>query len=80
MLFRSDILADKGVISRKDLELFQFADTPQQAFELLKAGLMEDLQLQAAWDREHLPQAEGIPAEPAPDAQTVLGPDIAKTR
>jgi hypothetical protein len=41
---------------------------------------MEDLQLQAAWDREHLQPAEGIPAEPAPDAQTVLGPDIAKTR
>jgi hypothetical protein len=75
-----DILADKGAISRNDLELFQFADTPQEAFELLKAGLMEDLQLQAAWDREHLQPAEGIPAEPAPDAQTVLGPDIAKTR
>jgi hypothetical protein len=75
-----DILADKGAISRKDLELFQFADTPQEAFEKLQAGLMEDLELQAAWDRDHLQQAEGIPAEPAPDAQTVLGPDIAKTR
>jgi hypothetical protein len=75
-----DVLADKGAISRKDLELFQFADTPEQAFELLKAGLIEDLQLQAAWEHEHLPPVEGIPAEPAPDAQALLGPDIAKTR
>jgi hypothetical protein len=75
-----DVLADKGAISRKDLELFQFADTPEQAFELLKAGLIEDLQLQAAWEHEHLSPVEGIPAEPAPDAQALLGPDIAKTR
>ena len=76
-----DLLADKGAISRKDLELFRFADTPEEAFELLKADLTEDLQAQAAWEREHLPQAgPGVPATPAPDAQTILGPDIAKTR
>jgi uncharacterized protein (TIGR00730 family) len=75
-----DILADKGAISRKDLDLFQFADTPEQAFDLLKASLTEDLQLQAAWEKEHLPPAEGIPETPAPDAQALLGPDIAKTR
>jgi hypothetical protein len=76
-----DMLADKGAISRKDLELFQFADTPEEAFELLKAGLTEDLQAQAAYEREHLPPAgPGVPETPAPDAQTILGPDIAKTR
>jgi uncharacterized protein (TIGR00730 family) len=75
-----EMLADKGAIARKDMELFQFADTPDQAFDLLKAGLTEDLQLQAAWEREHLPPQDGIPAAPAPDAQTLLGPDIAKTR
>jgi uncharacterized protein (TIGR00730 family) len=75
-----DVLAEKGAISRKDLELFQFADTPEQAFELLKAGLIEDMQRQAAWEHDHLPAAEGIPETPAPDAQALLGPDIAKTR
>jgi hypothetical protein len=63
------------------LDLFQFADTPQQAFELLKAGLVEDMQRQAIWEHDHLPAApEGIPETPAPDAQELLGPDIAKTR
>ncbi len=75
-----DILAEKGAIARKDLELFQFADSPQEAFEKLKTALTEDLlQQQAAAEREHAP-ADGIPATPAPDAQSLLGPDIAKTR
>jgi len=75
-----DILAEKGAIARKDLELFQFADSPQEAFEKLKTVLTEDLlQQQAAAEREHAP-ADGIPATPAPDAQSLLGPDIAKTR
>jgi len=76
-----DVLADKGAISRKDLELFQFADTPEEAFEKLKAGLQEDMVQGAAWEREHVPPTgPGVPAAPAPDAQTLLGPDIAKTR
>ncbi len=33
---------DTGAISPKDIELFQFADTPEQAFELLKQGLTEN--------------------------------------
>jgi uncharacterized protein (TIGR00730 family) len=44
-----ELLADKGAIARKDMELFQFVDTPEEAFELLKAGLMEDLHRQAVW-------------------------------
>jgi uncharacterized protein (TIGR00730 family) len=76
-----DILADKGAISRSDLDLFQFADTPEEAFEKLKAGLLEDLQAQAAWDRDHAgPPGPGVPDTPAPSAQELLGPDIAKTR
>ena len=77
-----DVLAEKGAIGIKDLDLFHYADTPEEAFELLKAALQEDLVAQAAWEKEHplpLPLG-GVPAEPAPDAQTVLGPDIAKTR
>jgi uncharacterized protein (TIGR00730 family) len=76
-----DMLADKGAIAMKDKELFQFADTPQEAFDLLKAGLSEDLQQQMAWEREHVPlPPDGVPSTPAPDAQELLGPDIAKTR
>ena len=77
-----EVLAEKGAIGMKDLELFHYADTPEEAFEILKAALSEDMQHQAAWEKEHaLPSfAAGVPPEPAPDAQTVLGPDIAKTR
>jgi hypothetical protein len=75
-----EILAEKGAIAMKDLELFQFADTPEEAFEKLKAALIEDMQQQqASADRDHGP-SEGVPATPAPDAQSLLGPDIAKTR
>jgi uncharacterized protein (TIGR00730 family) len=34
-----DALASHGMISPEDLDLFHFADDPQTAFELLKAGL-----------------------------------------
>lgn len=34
-----DVLVDKGAISPRDRELFQMADTPDQAFALLKEGL-----------------------------------------
>jgi uncharacterized protein (TIGR00730 family) len=70
-----ELLASKGAIATKDLDLFQFAETPQQAFEILKDGLT----------RNHLtpegqPGDGPIPDEPQPSAQELLGPDIAKTR
>jgi hypothetical protein len=37
-----EALVDTGAISPKDLELFQFADTPEQAFDLLRKGLTEN--------------------------------------
>src|SRR5580700_8907140 len=36
-----DLLAEKGAIATSDLDLFQFADTPEDAFAILKAGLTE---------------------------------------
>ncbi|QHN02535.1 TIGR00730 family Rossman fold protein [Granulicella sp. WH15] len=66
-----DLLAAKGAIAVKDLELVQFADTPEQAFAMLKAGLSEHL--------IGKPAAEPVPEEPAPSAQEILGPDIART-
>ncbi len=75
-----DMLADKGAIAMKDKELFQFADTPEEAFDLLKSDLVDDMERQAVYEREHAFPTEGIPATPAPSAQELLGPDIAKTR
>ena len=74
-----DVLAEKGAIAMKDRELFQFADTPQQAFDLLKAGLMDNPQV-SSYEKEQMWAGEGVPQEPAPSAQDLLGPDIAKTR
>jgi uncharacterized protein (TIGR00730 family) len=73
-----DVLAEKGAIAMKDRELFQFADTPEQAFALLKAGLEESAQ-ESAYERDQHWEGSGIPNEPAPSAQELLGPDIAKT-
>ncbi|WP_255483829.1 TIGR00730 family Rossman fold protein [Granulicella sp. 5B5] len=70
-----EMLAEKGAIAVKDLELFQFADTPEQAFAILKDGLTKN----------HLGGVEptgvaDVPDEPEASAQEILGPDIAKTR
>jgi predicted Rossmann-fold nucleotide-binding protein len=60
-------LADSGAISPEDTKLFQFADTPEEAFECLKEGLI----------KYHLqPQAKAPASEPP---STEEGPEIAKT-
>jgi uncharacterized protein (TIGR00730 family) len=74
-----DVLAEKGAIAMKDRELFQFADTPEQAFALLKAGLEENEQ-ESAYEKDQQWDGPGVPDAPAPSAQELLGPDIAKTR
>jgi uncharacterized protein (TIGR00730 family) len=72
-----ELLAEKGAIAVKDLDLFQFAETPEQAFAMLKEGLMrEHLEGKAAEERIEAP----ISSEPAPSAQEELGPGIAQTR
>ena len=72
-----DLLAEKGAIAVKDLDLFKFADTPEEAFAILKEGLTRN-HLDAELDQ---PRSEApIPNEPAPSAQELLGPDIAQTR
>jgi len=76
-----DVLAEKGAIALGDLELFQFVDTPEEAFEVLKNGLTEN-HLESAYEREQLlrESREGVPEAPAPSAQEMLGPDITGTR
>ena len=34
-----DLLAEKGAIAIKDRDIFQFADTPEAAFSMLRDGL-----------------------------------------
>lgn len=69
-----DVLVEKGTIAPEDLELFYFADTPEQAFTLLKEGLTAN----------HLEpesrRAAQIDMARAQDAAVDMSPDIAKTR
>jgi uncharacterized protein (TIGR00730 family) len=76
-----ELLAEKGAIGTGDLDLFKFADTPEEAFAILKQGLTEH-HLESEYEREQrrLEREAGVPAEPAPSAQEILGPDITKTR
>jgi uncharacterized protein (TIGR00730 family) len=81
-VFNLQALVDTGAISPKDIELFNYADTPEQAFAMLKQGLTEN----------HLiPEAEAGNAhehgtQPEPEAMSgmnleeFLGPEMAKTR
>jgi uncharacterized protein (TIGR00730 family) len=76
-----EAMADYGTISVKDLDLFQYVDTPQEAFAILQKGLTED-HLESTFEHEQKVReaSVGVPEEPAPSAQELLGPDIAKTR
>jgi len=70
-----EALVDTGAISPKDIELFQFADTPEEAFNMLRKGLttnhlaMETLQAE--------PQNEELMA--GVSVEDFLGPEMAKT-
>jgi uncharacterized protein (TIGR00730 family) len=78
-----DALVDTGTISPKDIELFQYADTPEQAFEMLRHGLTENyLAVEAAASKQ---ATAGGSAEASKDLMAgwtmddFLGPDMAKT-
>ena len=67
-----DLLADKGAIGVKDKDIFRFADTPEEAFKLLREGLEKHC--------DNQPLEERVPDGPAACAQEELGPDITSTR
>ena len=74
-VFNFDWLVDTGAISPGDVDLFHFADTPEEAFDLLKQGLTE----------HHLePEAERRQSAgetiPAINPEELLGPEFARTR
>jgi hypothetical protein len=81
-VFNLGVLVDTGAISPKDLELFQFADSPEQAFELLRQGLTENyLAAEIAEGRlaesQQMPQGEELLA--GWTVEDFLGPELAKT-
>ena len=47
-----ELLAEKGAIAVSDVDLFQFADTPEEAFRILKEGLTKNhLELETPRER-----------------------------
>jgi uncharacterized protein (TIGR00730 family) len=80
-VFNLDVLVDTGAISPKDIELFQFADTPEQAFDLLRQGLTENYLLaEAAESRaaQNHPPANGE-LMAGWSVEDFLGPEMAKS-
>jgi uncharacterized protein (TIGR00730 family) len=82
-VFNLQALVDTGAISPKDLELFQYADTPEQAFEILRQGLTDNY---LAPEAAAAKMRESAPAAPEPDLMAgvtvddFLGIELAKTR
>ena len=75
-VFNLDALVDTGAISPKDIELFQYADTPEQAFEMLRQGLTQNYLIPEA------AQSKTTAGEDLMAGVTVeefLGPEIAGT-
>jgi uncharacterized protein (TIGR00730 family) len=84
-VFNLEVLVDTGAISPKDLDLFQYAETPEQAFDLLRKGLTENY---LATESAAVPNAQPKGGKTAPDEDLMagwniddfLGPELAKTR
>jgi uncharacterized protein (TIGR00730 family) len=67
-VFNFEWLIDTGAISPGDVDLFRFADTPEEAFAQLKDGLIS----------HHL-NAESQPQPKPPTPEELLGPEFART-
>ncbi len=77
-VFNPEALVDSGAIAPKDIELLQYADTPEQAFEVLKQGLTENYLIPEAQARQ--PENLQVPEMPAgASMEDFLPPDITKT-
>jgi hypothetical protein len=82
-VFNLEALVNTGAISPKDIELFEFADTPEQAFELLRKGLTENY-LAAEAATGALSESQSAQLDPELMAELsledFLGPEMAKTK
>jgi uncharacterized protein (TIGR00730 family) len=83
-VFNLEALVDTGAISPKDIELFQYAETPEQAFELLKNGLTENyLAAEATTGTAAHPENQKEARNEdlmVGNIEDFLGPELAKTR
>ena len=82
-VFNLEVLVDMGAISPKDLDLFQYADSPEQAFELLRQGLTENyLAAEAAAAARAGNKKTGNDDDLMAgwSVDDFLGPELAKTR
>ncbi len=74
-VFNLKVLVDTGAISPKDIELFQLASTPEQAFEMLRKGLTENYLIrEAAEEATHEPEE----LMPSVTLEDFLGSELAK--
>jgi uncharacterized protein (TIGR00730 family) len=83
-VFNLDALVDTGAISPKDIDLFQFADTPEEAFAMLKRGLTENyLAIEAEAGKQAAAAVAAVGASKEMMAgwtlDDFLGPEMAKT-
>jgi uncharacterized protein (TIGR00730 family) len=82
-VFHLEALVDTGAISPKDLELFKYADTPEEAFEILRKGLTENYltpEGAAVKARETAAAAQEPELMAGMGIDDFLGPELAKTR
>jgi uncharacterized protein (TIGR00730 family) len=75
-VFNLSALVDTGAISPKDIELFQFANTPEEAFEMLRKGLTENYLIPEA-TAEHT-NSESQELVPNATLEDFLGPELTK--
>ncbi len=75
-VFNLDTLVDTGAISPKDLDLFKYADTPEEAFELLRDGLTQNYLIPEANSAAAKAPQELMHGSTFDD---FLGPELAKT-
>jgi uncharacterized protein (TIGR00730 family) len=76
-VFNLDALADTGAISPKDLDLFHYADTPEDAFEILRNGLTENYLIPEANAAAEQAFHEVLPGSTFED---FLGPDLFRNK
>jgi uncharacterized protein (TIGR00730 family) len=69
---------DKGAISPDDLNLFRWADTPDEAFAILKEGLTQHLEAGRKFDETSGEAQREVISPDRPE--DYFGPEIAKTR
>ncbi len=83
-VFNLEVLVDTGAISPKDLDLFQYASTPEEAFEMLRNGLTENyLSVEGAAASAPPPSGKIAADEDLMagwNLDDFLGPELAKTK